>query len=423
MRVTKFTGVAAGLTAALLMAGCATGGGQTPAQSPGGSPASGQPQHVTLWLYPIVADEAKHKEHWDQVVSAFEAKNQNITVDYEIFPWANRDEALQTAIAGKVAPDLVYLIPDQLAAYKDAIEPIGPFLSDAHKADLLDNVSASVTMDGQLMGAPILTTANPLLCNAEAFKAAGVTDYPKTWDDVLAMAPKFTEKGMYAIGYSGNPEMTLNLSFYPLLWQAGGHIFGDDGASVAFNDEAGVRALTFITELAKQKALDPDLITTNVPVEQGAIAQGKVGCTWDHAAVDLAPFWGDNIVVLPPLTDKASVSYGTVGSLALLKGAESNEAAGAFAEFASSADQVVPLLKTAGFFSALKSVSGLYADDPVLSAVEASIPTATVGELNTSARAVMGVLTPEIQAALLGQKSPQEALDAAAKAAEPLLKK
>jgi multiple sugar transport system substrate-binding protein len=33
----------------------------------------------------------------------------------------------------------------------------------------------------------------------------------------------------------------------------------------------------------------------------------------------------------------------------------------------------------------------------------------------------MGVLAPEIQAALLGQKSAQEALDAAAKSAEALL--
>ncbi len=41
-------------------------------------------------------------------------------------------------------------------------------------------------------------------------------------------------------------------------------------------------------------------------------------------------------------------------------------------------------------------------------------PDTTVGELNASSRALMGVLAPEIQAALLGDKSPEDALKDAA---------
>ncbi len=46
-----------------------------------------------------------------------------------------------------------------------------------------------------------------------------------------------------------------------------------------------------------------------------------------------------------------------------------------------------------------------------------------MGELDASSRALMGVLSPEIQAALLGQKSPADALKDAAAAAAPLLQK
>lgn len=415
MRTKKVLGITAGLAAALLVAGC-SGGGDS------GDGAASQDQHVTLWLYPVLADEAANKAHWDQVVEDFTADHPEITVDYEIFPWANRDEALQTAIVAKTGPDLVYLIPDQLAAYQDAIEPIGPYLSDERKSDLLDNVAQSVTIDGELMGAPMLTSALPLLCDGQVFEAAGLTEYPETWDDVLEIAPQLSAQGLYTISYSAYPEMTLNQSFYPLLWQAGGSVYSEDGSSVAFNDEPGVEALSFLTELAEQDALVPDALTTNVPMEQTAIAQHKVACTWNHPVAEVQPFW-DDIRVVAPLKNKESVSYGTVGSLTMLKGAQDKDAAAAFAEYATGEDAVVPYLTQAGFFSALKSTGELYADDPVLSAVEATLPSTTVGELNTSSRELMGVLVPEIQAALLGQKSAQEALDAAAVAAEPLLAK
>ncbi|GGM36699.1 ABC transporter substrate-binding protein [Microbacterium saperdae] len=413
MRVSKFTGVAAGIAAATLLAGCSAGGGSTP---------SGE-QDITVWLYPVIADEAVHKDFWDTTIAAFEKDNKDVNVKYEIFPWANRDESLQTAIAAGKGPDLVYLVPDQLAAYQKSILPLNDLLSEERQGDLLPNVKTSVTIDGDILGAPVLTSAQPLICNAAAFEAAGVTEYPETWDDIIEMAPKFTEKGMYALNYPASAENTLNLTYYPLLWQAGGEVFTKDG-DVGFDSKAGEQALTFITDLAESGALDPEALTTNVPLEQTAIAQGKVACTWNNGVTEVAPFWGEeNVKVLAPLTDKKTVAYGTVGSLSVLKGSKAPEAAAAFAEYATSADVIEPYLTAAGYFSALSTTEPLYADDPLLGEVEKYVPDTTVGELNASSRALMGVLAPEIQAALLGQKAPADALKDAAAAAAPLLKK
>ena len=413
MRVSKFIGVTAGIAAATLLAGCSTGGGDA---SPG-------KKDITVWLYPVIADEAVHKDFWDTTIAAFEKDHKDINVTYEIFPWANRDESLQTAIAAGKGPDLVYLIPDQLAAYQKSIVPLNKLLSSERQDELLPNVKKSVTIDGDLLGAPILTSAQPLICNAAAFEAAGVTEYPKTWDDITEMAPKFTAQGMYALNYPASAENTLNLTFYPLLWQAGGQVYTKDG-DVGFDSKAGEKALTFITDLATSGALDPEALTTNVPLEQTAVAQGKVACTWNNAATEVEPFWGEeNVKVLAPLTDEKSVAYGTVGSLSVLKGSKAQDAAAEFAEYATGADVVEPYLKAAGYFSALSTTGPLYADDPILGEVEKYVPDTTVGELATSSRALMGVLAPEIQAALLGQKSPSDALKSAADAAAPLLKK
>ncbi|MEI3843212.1 MULTISPECIES: ABC transporter substrate-binding protein [Microbacterium] len=412
MRVSTFTGVAAGVAALALLAGCSAGGGQ----------AAGGDKHVTLWLYPVVADEAANKSFWDDTIEAFEKDHEDITVDYEIFPWANRDEALQTAIAAGKGPDLVYLIPDQLAAYQKSIAPLNDLLSAERQKDLLPNVKDSVTIDGDILGAPLLTSAMTLLCNASVFEQAGVTEYPETWDDMEKLAPVFAEKGMYLMNYPASAENTLNLTFYPLLWQAGGEVYDKEG-KVGFDSAAGEKALTFLTDLAEQKALDPEALTTTVPLEQTAVAQGKVACTFNNSVTELEPFWGaENVKVLPPLKDEKPVAYGTVGSLSVLKGSKAPEAAAAFAEYATGAEVIQPYLKMSGFFSALSTTDPIYADDPLLGEVEKYVPDTTVGQLATSSRALMGVLSPEIQAALLGQKSPEDALKAAAAAAAPLIK-
>lgn len=410
MRVKRITGIVAGLAAVGLMAGCA-----------GGSGGAGGDQSVTVWLYPVIADEAKHKEFWDKTVADFEAANEGITVEYEIFPWANRDESLQTAIAANKGPDLVYLIPDQLVAYEKSIEPMDEYLSDDHKAEILPNVSESVTLEAGMMGAPMLTSTQPLICNAAAFEAAGVTEYPETWEDAREIAPKFVDAGMHLFNYTASAEATLNMTYYPLLWQAGGSVYSGDG-QIAFNSDEGIEALTFLTDLAEAGALDPDPLTSLPPLEQTGIAQGTTACSWVNSVTELAPIWGEeNVKVLAPLTDEKTVTYGTVGSLSMLKGSKAKEAAGKFAEYATSADVIKPYLLDAGFFSALEG-EPLNAPDSLQGQVEQFVEVSTVGELAPSARALMGVLSPEIQAALLGQKSPEQALEDAAKAAEPLLK-
>jgi multiple sugar transport system substrate-binding protein len=106
----------------------------------------------------------------------------------------------------------------------------------------------------------------------------------------------------------------------------------------------------------------------------------------------------------------------------MLKGSKAQEAAAKFAEYATSAEVIEPYLKTSGFFSALSTTDPLYADDPLLGEVEKYVPDTTVGQLAPSSRAIIGVLSPEIQAVLLGQKSPADALKAAEAAAAPLIK-
>ncbi|MHC3818058.1 ABC transporter substrate-binding protein [Streptomyces sp. DT9] len=376
---------------------------------------------VTMWTYPVIFDEAKNKAYWDGLVKAFEKKHDGVKVKVETFPWANRDTALATAIASGKGPDAVYLIPDQLPKYTKSIIPAGDYMPASAKSDYTDFALKSVTVDGNPLATPILTSANPLICDKRVFDAIGEKSYPSSWADLESLAPKLKKKGYYATSYSGDTQQTLNMTFYPLLWQAGGDVFSEDGKSVTFNDAAGVKALTYLKKLVDGGYTDKDLVTTTPKLEQTPTAKGKVACTWQNTPADVEPFWGkENIVVQPPLKDTASVGYGTVGALAMLKGADKKNT-GDWLNFVAESKNSAGLQKAAGYFPARKSGGDLYPDDKLQTAVGATLPSMDVGPLQDKAREVQGVLAPEIQAALLGKKSPQDALDTAQKAAQAML--
>lgn len=412
MRVRKsLSAVAVALVAALAATGC------------GGSDSGGSGKTtVTMWTYPVIVDEAQHRAYWDETVKAFQAANPDITVKVEIFPWANRDQALATAIAGNKGPDVVYLIPDQLPKYARNIEPVDKYLDDASKSDYHENVMQSVTIDGKMMGAPILTSAATPICNKKVFADVGETTYPTSWSDLLTLAPKFKAKGYDVTAYAGDSKQTLNQTFYPLLWQAGGDVFAADGKSVVFNSEAGRKALNFVKQLVDGGYVDKGLITNVPSIEQTRVGQGKVGCVWYVPVAEVEKLWGkENIQAVPHFTETKQIGYGTVGSLAMLKGSKEKEAAGKWIAFATNAENTKKYDLASNFFSPRKSTGALWTDDPVLSVQEKQVSASTVGPLHEKARDVQGVLFPEIQAALLGKKSVEQALDDAAKAADPLL--
>ncbi|MFB7209198.1 extracellular solute-binding protein [Streptomyces sp. NPDC056255] len=392
--------------ATTVLAGCGSGdGGST----------------ITMWTYPVIFDEAKNKAYWDGLVKEFEKEHSGVKVKVETFPWANRDTALATAIGVGKGPDVVYLIPDQLPKYERSIVPADQYMPAKAKADYTKFALDSVTVDSKVLGTPVLTSANPLICDKRVFKAIGESEYPTTWDELAGLAPKLKEKGYYATSYGGDTQQTLNMTFYPLLWQAGGDVFSEDGKTVTFNDAAGVKALTYLKKLVDGGYTDKDLVTTTPKLEQTPTAKGKVACTWQNTPADVEPFWGkENIVVQPPLKDVESVGYGTVGALSMLKGADV-KAAGEWISFVAEAKNAAGLQKQSGTFPARTSAGNLYPDDKILTAVADTLPAMEAGPLEEKSREVMGVLAPEIQAAMLGKKSPRQALDDAAKAAGPLL--
>lgn len=99
----------------------------------------------------------------------------------------------------------------------------------------------AVTVGDRIYGAPIYQTVTTTIYNKRLLSDAGVATPPATWEEIKAAAPKLRDEDVALLDYSTSDDASLNLNFYPLLWQAGGRVFAEDGTRVAFNGPEGLR--------------------------------------------------------------------------------------------------------------------------------------------------------------------------------------
>jgi multiple sugar transport system substrate-binding protein len=378
---------------------------------------------VTMWIYPI--NPTHEQADWTPRVAAFEHEYPHVKVNVVVQPWANRDEQLTTAIAGGKGPDVVYLIPDQIPQYasEGSLADVSDLIA-SDKSDFRPNAVNALSYNGKLYAMPLLMSATTLLVNKKAMQAAGISQAPKTWNDVLADAPKLKQAGYYTTEYAADPTQTLNETFYPLLWQAGGQVLSPDGKNAAFNSAAGVAALTYLKKLVDGGYVPKDALTTPQQTDTDPINQGKVAFVMTGDVAALTPSSAmplSNWAAYPPLADTKSVSYGTVGGLSILSGSQNKAAAAAWVNWVTSSAQMKTYDQSHDYFPTRLSVGTLFPPNTLIGAEEQTIGDVTVGVLNLQARQFMGLISPHIQAALLGQASPQQALNAAAGAVNNLL--
>ncbi|HEY8654869.1 MAG TPA: ABC transporter substrate-binding protein [Dermatophilaceae bacterium] len=113
---------------------------------------------------------------------------------------------------------------------------------------------ATATVHGKVIGLPAVVDNLGLIYNKKLFDQAGLS-YPTpewSWDDFRAAAKKITDssKGIYGTAYSvsGSEDTTWHL--WPMLWQRGGAVLSGDNTRPAFNSQAGVDAVTFLSDMA-----------------------------------------------------------------------------------------------------------------------------------------------------------------------------
>jgi multiple sugar transport system substrate-binding protein len=381
---------------------------------------------VTMWMYPVIADQAQNRAFWQKAESGFEAES-GVRLRIELQPWEGRQEKLGAALMAGSGPDVVLLQPDMIPQYVEekALQPLGDVLTQS-KHTYLPAAVASLSVKDQAYGLPLYQTVTTTVYNRKLFAEAGITDLPDTWDEVKAAAPKLAARGIPVLDYAGSTEETLNMTFYPLLWQAGGSVFGEDGRKSAFASAAGVEALRFLVDLKAMGGLPRDAATKRSRLVDDAVAGGRAAMAHSMVATTarnvVSSIGAENTVVGPPLRGARQMTFGQPGGLSLLRKARNPDAAKRFLAYMTTPEVLEELSVQSGYF-----LPWTDADPPVTDDVDRgfaqALPFTTAGDAHPQARKVMGLLAPHLQAALLGAKTPEQALNEAAKEVDALLQK
>jgi multiple sugar transport system substrate-binding protein len=198
----------------------------------------------------------------NQLIAKFQEANPDIKVKQTTFPYADYQTKVAAAILAGQGPDVVQLFygwTDNFVSGK----MIRPLRAEAFppaeiERDFFPIVSA-MKRGNDYYGLPTAVRSLALFYNKKAFKDAGLdpNNPPKTLDELVAAAEKTTKRD--GSGNIISAGMTLDMGGQDHQWwrevlirQFGGVPYTENDTKVAYNDEAGLKALTFYTDLQKK---------------------------------------------------------------------------------------------------------------------------------------------------------------------------
>jgi len=252
-------------TAALGLAGCG---------SDSGSDSGGGNVSLDL-LVPIYGD--KTKPYWQDLVKAFQAKNKDIKVTLETQSWDDIYTVLDTKIQNNKAPDILELDAAGPAyGSDDLLYKADEIVSKSTYTDIVPSFIDSAKIKGTAYGVPSVASTRALFYNKTLFKQAGVTEPPKTWDELLAAAKKIAALGNGTFGY-GMPLGSEEAQAETSIWAYGNGASWEKDGKMTINTPQAEEALTFMQKMIKEGATEPNPGATDRTPLIDVFIQGKIG--------------------------------------------------------------------------------------------------------------------------------------------------
>lgn len=316
-------------------------------------------------------------------------------------------------------------------------------------AEFVPNALAASTVDGRLVQLPRHSDVSNLfyiksLYENEDNKAKFKEKYgydltpPETWAQAKDQAIFFANPpDFYGTQFVGKDE-AITGRFYEMLVAEGGAMF-DDGWHPIFNSEAGVRALSWFVDLYAAKAV-PAGVPNYLWDDTGlGFASGTVAFSLDWAG--WGAFYNDpanskvagDVGLLRAPKGSGGKRTGWSGShtFSVTEACDNKEAAVSFIDFLTNAESQIIEARTGllptrtAVWDAVKAEFAASGNDFMVelfdvwgaSMAEDAFPVSLIPEWIE----ISNELWPNLQAAMVGDKTPQQALDDAAAAATEIL--
>ena len=128
------------------------------------------------------------------IIEEYQQQNPNIKINYENSSPTEYAQRLRNALASNTPPDIFrmhntwpYMFPNLLSTVPEDI-----YTQEEYSQTFYPVASKNLTVDGKLVGIPLMYDGLALFYNVELFNRAGIENPPTDWEQFMAVARKIT---------------------------------------------------------------------------------------------------------------------------------------------------------------------------------------------------------------------------------------
>ncbi|PNY79650.1 extracellular solute-binding protein [Deinococcus koreensis] len=362
------------------------------------------------------------------MTAAFQKANPGIVVNLEFVPYEGlREKTVAAQASGGYDVVLFDVIWPAEYAKNGFLQDVTGRVNKADVPKIFPGAWTTVQLGNRYYGLPWILDTKYLFYNTAMLKKAGIGAPPRTMEELLAQARIIKQKGLarYPIVSSWSQAEAL-VADYTMYVSAFGGQFLDAAGQPAFNTGGGLRALEFMVQTVKEGLTNPnsrEYLEEDVRrVFSGGQAAFALNWTYMYALTqdkkESKVVGQVGIVPAPGARGGAKVSAvnGSMG-LGITAGSKNPDAAWKYISYLTSrpvqeqyAKLSLPIWK-----ASYSSPAVTRGQEAVVKAAGASIGAMYPRPVVPQYQEVSTILQKALQRALLGQVSPEAALDDAAR--------
>ncbi|WP_166980494.1 ABC transporter substrate-binding protein [Paramicrobacterium fandaimingii] len=284
MKTKRWLAASASLAAgALLLSGC-SGTGATDDGS----------TEMTLWHN---STTGAGKQFWVDTAAAFEKDHDNVTIKIQALQNEDLDGKLQTALNSGNAPDIfLQRGGGKMAAMVEAgqLMDITGELSDTAQNEIADAAYSAETLDGKIYAMPVAVLPGGMFYSQDLFEDAGITETPKTVDDLVGAVEKLKDTGVAPIALGAKDAWpAAHWYYFFALRECSSDTMSQAADDMDFSDGCWLKAAQDLEDFASNEPFNEGFLTTSA--QQGA--GSSAGLVANHkAAMELMGAWDPGVI-------------------------------------------------------------------------------------------------------------------------------
>ena len=401
-----------------------------PAAQPGGSEPGGgdQPESLT-----IAAVQGNESEGIKALADDYESET-GVALQIEELPYPQLYEKLVTTFeANDASYDLVMLDDPWMPKFGtegwlQALDTNYGFERDDDIAGVIYDVGtwppprgavppSEVDKDQQLLGITVVGNVEMFMYRSD------LMERPETWDDVLAAAQENDADDLAGYAIRGAATNPVVADFLPILWSFGGDVFDESWEVVLDSEESQAAASFLVDDLKAVGQTSPESTDAADRSRLMAIGEALQSTVWPGEVNSIVLGEGttvtDSVAFIPMPAGPSGQGFGMMGNwlLGIPTAAQNGQAAADFIRWMTEEDTQRLYAENGGIPSRTSVLNdeALNEANPYFTALAESLAAGPNWRPRTDQwNAVETVIGTNLNAALAGQMSAEEAMSAAA---------